>query len=102
MLIITGTIKLESEDEFARVRAALVRRAERSRADEGNLDYVFTQNLEDPTEIRLVEKWISEELLNAHLQQPDEEFNNIIATAKIDSAVVVASDINGERELLRR
>ena len=102
MLIITGTIKLESADEVDRVAAALMRRAERSRADEGNIDYVFTRNLEDPTEIRLIEKWTSETSLNAHLQLPDEEFNAILATAKIERAVVVASDINSERELLNR
>lgn len=102
MLIINGTIKLESVDEVDRVSAALVRRAGRSRADAGNIDYVFTRNLEDPTEIRLFEKWTDEASLDAHLQQPDEEFNAILATAKIERAVVVASDVAGERELLNR
>ena len=102
MLIITGTIKVESEEEVARVKDALVRRAERSRADEGNIDYVFAQNLEDPTEIRLTEKWQSEATLNAHLQIPDKEFSEIIGSARIRRAVVTASDVNSERELLNR
>ncbi len=55
MLIITGTIKIESEEELARVKDALTRRAQRSRADEGNIDYVFSQNLEDPTHRKMGE-----------------------------------------------
>lgn len=102
MLIILGTITLESTDEVERLLPALKRRAARSRRDEGNLDYVFTRNLEAPTEIRLIEKWTSEACLNAHLQQPDEEFEHLLASAKIERAVVVASDIAGERELLKR
>lgn len=102
MLIILGTIKLESAAEADRLLPALQRRAARSRRDEGNIDYVFTRNLEEPTEIRLIEKWTSEASLNAHLAQADEEFDRTLASAKIERAVVVASDIAGERELLKR
>ena len=102
MLIILGTIKLESADEADRLAPALQRRAERSRRDEGNLDYVFTRNLAEPSEIRLIEKWTNEASLNAHLQQADEEFDRLLASAKIERAVVVASEISGERELLKR
>lgn len=102
MIIITGTIKVESEQEVARLRDALARRAERSRADDGNIDYVFTQNLEDPTEVRLIEKWESEEKLNAHLQLPDDEFGSVMATAKIERAVVTSNDVASEKVLMER
>mgnify|MGYP001191211439 CR=1 FL=1 len=91
MLIITGTIK-----------DALMRRAQRSRADEGNMDYVFSQNLEDPTEIRLTEKWESEATLTAHLQISDDEFAEVVGSAKIESAVVTSNEVTKERELLNR
>jgi quinol monooxygenase YgiN len=102
MIFITGTIKVESADELARVRESLIRRAERSRQDEGNIDYVFSSSLEDPLEIRLFEAWESEQALNAHLQAPDEEFSNLIATAKLQSAVVTFNEITAQREMLRR
>ena len=102
MLIITGTIRVESEEELTRVKDALIRRAKKSRKDAGNIDYVFAQNLEDPTEIRLTEKWVSEASLNAHLQIVDEEFSAVISSAKIKSAVVISYDASGERELLNR
>ena len=102
MIIISGVINVESEEELQRVRAALIRRAERSRSDAGNIDYVFAQNLENPTEIRLIEQWESEQLLNQHLQIPDDEFQEVIGTAKITSARVVAHDGDNERVLLER
>ncbi len=102
MIIITGTIKLETEDELNRVKPALNRRAERSRADKGNLQYVFSQNIEEPTEVILIEKWENEVSLHAHLQVPDEEFSEILNTALIQRAVVVSSEVVSERVLLER
>ncbi len=102
MIIILGTIKVASVEEAARVRAALVARAVRSRADAGNIDYVFTANLEDPTEFRLVETWSSAELLEAHLRIPDPAFGELITTARIERAHVVAYDGTNERVLMTR
>lgn len=102
MIIITGVIKVESEDELNRVKSALVRRAERSRADRGNLQYVFSQNIEDPTEVILTEKWEDEASLQAHLAVPDEEFSKVISSALIQSAVVVSGEVASERVLLER
>ncbi len=102
MIIISGTIKLESEQELARVKQALLRRAARSRADDGNIDYVFTQNLEDPTELRLIETWESEALLTAHLQIPDEEFGEVMSSARIERAEVVSYEAGNKRVLMSR
>ena len=102
MVIILGTIKLESEREARRVHNGLITRATRSRADAGNLDYVFSFNVEDPTEVCLTEVWESDELLKAHLAIPDPEFSNILTTAKIERARVVAYDGSNERVLMSR
>lgn len=102
MIIINGTIKVESMDEVERVRAALVARAEKSRADDGNIDYVFCQNLEDPTEIRLIELWESEAQLEAHLAVPDEAFSAAIGSARIERAMVKAHDADTGRVLMER
>jgi quinol monooxygenase YgiN len=102
MIIVTGSIKLESTDELEGARQALISRAERSRADSGCIDYVFSQNLEDPTEIRLTEKWESTELLQAHLAIPDEEFSQLMSTAKISQAVVVSNEAGEDQVLMQR
>ena len=102
MVIILGTIKLESEQEAQRVHGGLVNRARRSRADAGNLEYVFSFNAEDPTEVCLTEVWETDELLKAHLAISDPEFSDMLATAKIERARVVAYDGSNERVLMSR
>ena len=102
MILITGTILLESENELEQVRAALVRRAERSRNDDGCIDYQFSLSLDNPREIRLVERWESEEKLQAHLAIPDPEFNMTIGRGKIETAVVEAHTVTASREMMRR
>jgi quinol monooxygenase YgiN len=102
MLIVSGTIKVASEEELARVQPALAGRAERSRRDAGCLDYAFSVSLDDPTEIRLIEKWASQADLDAHLAVPDPEFSELLATAQITAAVVTVADTSEEREMMRR
>ncbi|MFT4633146.1 MAG: quinol monooxygenase YgiN [Candidatus Azotimanducaceae bacterium] len=101
MIIVTGVIELESVAELERVKSALIRRANKSRVDAGNIEYVFSVSLENPLQIRLVETWESEVLLDAHLMVPDEEFNDLIATAKITLATVDMHEVSVSRELLR-
>lgn len=102
MLTVTGTVNLESEAEVARVRDILVRRAQRSRNDKGCLDYNFSVSVEDPTEVRVFEKWEDQDALDSHLKIQDDEFYEFLRTARISNAVVVISEISGEREMLRR
>lgn len=102
MIIVSGKIVVADVAEIERVRSALIRRAEKSRADEGCVDYVFSVAVDQPDEIRLFEVWESEELLNAHLMVPDEEFNQMLAGAKISSANVVMHEVGESRELMSR
>lgn len=102
MIIITGKIKVQSSEELARVKEALIRRAQKSRTDKGNIEYIFSQNLEDPTEIILTEKWTDLASLQEHLQIPDEEFSKIIGSALIERAVVLSHEATAERTLLER
>ena len=102
MVIILGTIKMDSEHEAQRIHSGLVARARKSRADSGNLGYVFSFNAEDPTEVCLTEVWETDELLKAHLAIPDPEFSALLATAKIERAKVVAYDGTNERVLMSR
>lgn len=102
MIVITGRIKVQSIEELHRVKDGLIRRAQRSRADNGNIEYMFSQNLEDPTEIILTEKWVDETSLQDHLNIPDEEFTQIISSAHITKALVTSNEVKAERILLER
>lgn len=102
MIIVTGIIKFESAEELENTKTVLMNRARRSRGDAGCIDYSFAQNLEDPTEIRLIEKWESDGLLKAHLAIPDEEFGSLLSTAKISAAIVISSESGEEKVLMQR
>lgn len=102
MILVTGNIKFESEEELENVSQALVGRAQRSRKDAGCIAYTFSRNLEDSTEIVLTEKWESAELLQAHLEIPDKEFGVLLSTAKIATATIVSSEAGEEKILMQR
>ena len=46
MLIVTGVVKLETEEELARVKQTLIKRARKSRQDGGRIAYTFSINPE--------------------------------------------------------
>lgn len=102
MVIVLGTITLESDSEAQRVRSALIARACKSRCDDGNLEYAFSQSLEDPREFRLTEVWASEAQLQRHLEIPDPEFAELMTTASVATAKVKAYDGANERLLMAR
>jgi len=68
--------------------------------DERNIAYVFSQNPESTTEIRRTGKWESEATLTAHRQIPDDEFAEVIGSAKIEGATVISNEVTKERVLL--
>ena len=102
MVIILGTIKLESASDYEKIKNALIRRAAKSKVDAGNIEYEFSVSVEDPTEIRLTEIWESEEALNAHLKIPDEEFNAVLGNTKLVTAVVTSYAASNKRILMER
>ena len=69
MLIIAGTITFDpSKTEQAKEAAAAVMAA--TREEPGNIDYVFTFDIIDPSTIRVYEAWESQEALDAHFETP--------------------------------
>jgi len=102
MIIITGTIKVESEEEFLSVREAIIARAQRSRKDKGNIEYAFSQDLADAGLIHLIEKWEDEASLQAHLEIPDEAFSQVLTNTSLVSARIAAYEAVDERVLMSR
>ncbi len=99
MMIVCGKIEVGAAEDITRLETALKARMERSRKDAGCLAYSFAVELGAPTVLHIIEKWESEELLNAHLQVPDEAFTKIMATANIKAASVIGYTVSGERVL---
>jgi len=98
MLVVIGEIKVESADEIEKARGAITTMMAASNAEEGCITYAFSQDLADPTLIRLIEKWKDQDALTAHFGTPHmAEFMKGMAEAKIVSMNTKLYDASGER-----
>lgn len=59
---------IAKEGQSEQLKEILHSLIEPTRAEAGNLQYDLLQHLEDENEFRFVEKWTSEEALNAHFE----------------------------------
>jgi len=98
MLIVAGEVKVESQAEVEKARAAIVTMMEASNAEAGCILYAFSQDLADPCLIRIFEKWESQEALTAHFDAPHMAmFMGAMADANIVSMETKLYDASGER-----
>jgi len=98
MLIVAGEVRVESEAEVEKARAAIVKMMDASNAEDGCILYAFSQDLADPCLIRIFEKWESQEALTAHFNAPHmAEFMGAMGTAKIVSMETKLYDAENER-----
>ena len=68
-IIVTGYLKVDpaKHDEFVAAAVALMKA---TRAEEGNVGYTFSADIEEPGVFHLSEQWTSGEALDAHMATP--------------------------------
>jgi quinol monooxygenase YgiN len=69
MIVVNGTIR-STEDDIRALREAVAKMESLSRAEQGCDDYTFSIELNEPTVVRITERWTSLEALQAHFQAP--------------------------------
>ena len=69
MLAIAGTITIDPANREKAIEAAVWVMAE-TRKEPGNIEYVFSADLEDPAVFRLFEQWESQAALDEHFATP--------------------------------
>ena len=69
MLVIAGSVEIDPANMDAAIEAGKVMMAA-TRAEAGNIAYVFSADFETPGVIRIFEQWESQEALSAHFQVP--------------------------------
>lgn len=69
MIVITVAVQSDP-DSIAALTDAIVKMEAASRAEEGCQEYTFSQELGDPSKLRIVEHWRSEADLIAHFAAP--------------------------------
>ena len=66
MIVVTGYLTIAPEHHEAALTA--IRECVAPTRDEpGNVDYRYSQDIDDPTRLNIVEQWESEDAMNAHM-----------------------------------
>ena len=99
MIIVLGTVELENAEDVSSVRDALIARIDRSRQDAGCISYSFATDVKNPNVLHVIEKWETEEQLDAHLAVPDEAFFNAIGRVKRLSTEVLGYRVASTRTM---
>ena len=98
MLIVAGEVKLADVAEIDAARDAIVAMMASSNAEEGCILYAFSQDLAEPTVIRIIEKWQDQAALDAHFEVPHmAAFMAALANARVESVVTHLYDAENER-----
>ena len=69
MIVINARIQSD-EASIAAMKDAIVAMVEASLQEEGCEDYNFSVEMNDPTAMRITERWVSEDALKAHFKTP--------------------------------
>ncbi|MEO0464701.1 MAG: putative quinol monooxygenase [Pseudomonadota bacterium] len=69
MLIVLGSAKL-GDGALEQGHAALDAMITASRAEEGCIEYAYSQDILDPTILHIVEKWVDQAALAVHFETP--------------------------------
>lgn len=69
MIIVNATVEADVAT-IEKMKTAMAAMEAASRAEEGCEDYTFSVELNDPTRLRITERWTSREALSAHFKMP--------------------------------
>ncbi len=69
MILVIGTVRLPVEN-IARAREAMAAMVAGSRAEDGCIEYAYSEDLLEPGLIRVTEAWRDRDCLKAHFQTP--------------------------------
>jgi quinol monooxygenase YgiN len=99
VIIVAGHLSIDPshrEDALAAIAAGVTA----TRQEAGNIDYRFSPDLDDPDRFNLIERWESEEAMNAHMATPHlAEFLTAIGPCLAGPAEVIRYDVSGSSPL---
>ena len=70
MIIVEGYVRMSDPGDFEKVRAAAEAQIAASRSESGCIDYTYALDVLDPQIMRVLERWQSWEVLQAHFKEP--------------------------------
>ena len=103
MIILEGWVKLKDAAELERVRPEVIAMMRASAAEPGCLSYAYSQDLDDPTIVRVIERWVDEAALSEHFGTPHmATFSLTIASTAIEKMSIKAYPAQEGRTVMAR
>ena len=100
MIIVEGFVRMESANDFEKVRAAAEAQIAASRAEGGCIDYTYALDVLDPQIMRVLERWQSWEALESHFKEPHmDAWRTALADVKFLKRSLRAHEIKETRDL---
>ena len=97
MIIVAVEVHVEA-GSAERAKEAIAKMEEATRKEEGCVTYAFSLDINDPTTIRVIERWRSLDDIKAHMASPHmADFNHAMAAIRPSGLDVKAYEV--EREI---
>jgi quinol monooxygenase YgiN len=101
MLIVSGTAKLKSVEEWDRLLEIGKRMVAETRQEPGCLDYAFSLDISDECVLRIYEAWVDDVALEAHFHTPHmQEFTAALEGAKVAFASLKSYKVSDVRDMM--
>lgn len=99
MIVVTGYVTIDPDQREAALDAIRTC-VTATRAEDGNLDYRYSPDLDEPNRLNLVEQWNDEAALKAHMDTPHmATFLKKFATMVGGPVEITRHDVSGSSKL---
>lgn len=100
MIIVNGTVRFGA-GEIDRLKGAMARNIEATRAEEGCEHYAYAVDVSDPNLLHVAERWRDDAAIDAHMASPHMgEFMALIGASKVEAISIKAYEAHFLRNVL--
>ena len=100
MIIVNGTVRFGA-GEIDRLRGAMERNIEATRAEEGCEHYAYAVDLSDPNLLHVAERWSDDSAIERHMASPHMgEFMALVGASKVEAMSIKAYEGSFLRNVL--
>lgn len=100
MIIVNGTVRFGA-GEIDRLKGAMARNVEATRAEEGCEHYSYSVDISDPDLLHVAERWSDDEAIQRHMASPHMgAFMAEVAASKVEAMSIKAYEAHFLRNVL--
>jgi quinol monooxygenase YgiN len=100
MIIVNGTVRFGT-GEIERLKGAMARNVEATRAEEGCEHYAYAVDISDPNLLHVAERWSDDSAIQAHMASPHMgAFMAEVGASKVEGMSIKAYEASFLRNVL--